>query len=417
MLPVGLSLLLLAPLSVRADDQLARQLLTEGWGNTKAAKAFAAPLIRQAEDANPSAEIAYAVGLTLISQKDYHGAIEWMNLATLDDSPNLDARRAEIWLLARTRQHNRALAELSQFLDNLATEKKLEREHREQLIRFAGRMMGFYSGPASNAVTPATLNRTSREVLEKLTKDDIAPFEDAQDSMLEQFRAAVEEKGIADDAAEADAEIIQENLIADLERRQASLIADLNRLQPQLNQLREDARKELESIRGKDDPLAREITTLESRIVSLDSELLLIFDDIRRLEFRASRERDPYFRDLYLRDADRLRLTASRIEADLISAQRQHGIVINRRRQLQNEFKRTEAHFNAQIEGIQEAILQNHRAQRRAAVELERALKGPNVDQRRSRAIQAQFNAITTYEEFPLEEARSQLLESLGDEE
>lgn len=396
-----------------ADDGLVRSLLTEGWDNEPEAKSNAEELLSGARRAEPNATTSFAAGLVKINHKKYSDALEWMSLALIADESHLQARRANIWLLARTKQYTRSLDQLSIFVDQIKAAEALEDEQRDDLIRFAGRMLGFFVGPANESISPATIDRVSRDVIAKLDDRELEIFEEAQDGVLKHYDAYLAEKTEEDETAIAEAEVEQARVIEELEKRLLDMTAEVERILPELNAIRDEARRELDSIRGKDSPLASEQAGLETRAASLNNELALIISDINRLEFRAAREQDRFYRDSYLREADDLRFDARRIEADLIAAQREINVVASKRRVLQTEFNRTEAIYGRQIEGLTKQLDNIRKSMQRADRELNRARGGPDTDLRRSRSLNATLKAVTTYEEFPLEEERRRVLAEL----
>lgn len=401
------------PVSAMQDRAAAKTLLTDVWENSSDSRAEAERILIKAQRQEPRSETAFAAGLVLINHKKYNDAIEWMSVSLVADETNVAARRANVWLLARTRQNNRALDQLSLLLEQLKRSEELQPREREELIRFVGRMMGFFEGPAKESTSAAAIDRANRDVAEKLAEEEQAWFDEARNVVIEKFDAFIADKEVEDDRALEDAEIEQEKLIEELEKRIGELTEQADAIFPSLNRVRDEASKELESIRSEDTPLARQQTSLESRAIALDSELAAISRDIARLELRASREKDRYYRDSYLREADRLRFTARRIDADLIAVNREIAIVVSDRRRLQNEFSRTEAIYNRQISDLTGQLEAVQKEIRRADLQLARTRSGPNVDQRRSRGMNAQLKAITTYEEFPLEQQRRRILAEL----
>lgn len=396
------------------DKELVRQLLNENWENNSTAKKKVEELASRVSNEDPDPLDAYALGLTHIKQGKYVSAIDWMRLSYVTDDNNLAARRANIWLLARTRQHNRALQELAELLTRINEAPELPVEEHDELIRFAGRMMGFYAGPASDQVASATLDRYSRQILLEIKEADLDAFDESRDKVLADYENAVERADSTEADAEVDAVEDQKRIIAALEDQQMELQNSIARIRPQLDQLRADAQRDLGQIESKDEPLASDMDRLNSQAISLDSELGLVISDINRLEWRASREKDPYFRDRFLYEADRLRITARRIESDLINVDSRLGRVATQRRDLRAEYANLERQYDRQIERIVDELEKFQKAQRRTDAQLVRARRGPDVDMRRVRTMKAQLNAITTYEEFPLESERARLLKLAG---
>jgi len=414
-------LLLLAPALASADEAEARaaiaKLLDVGWATTPQAR-VAADLQRDevARTASGDPRALAAAWLVLLQQRRYDDGLKRIDEHLVRSPNDLNALRAKAWVQAILKNYPAALVSADKLSQQLAADPpqtEAEREDHKELIGFLGRLLGYLGGPVAATVNQEQRKAAEKAILARLEASRQPLFEDAFNGVLAKFIAMTDESSDARDQAVAAAVAEKDKTLAEIEADRQQAAARAKELEERRKSVQAEFQGELEQIAKEDRPLVQQLAQLDSRAAVLNRDLATYQIEIDRLTRLAAGENDPARRQQLLFEADRLAIVASRIEGDLVAANRLARGVQAQRAALATRQAQAQSNANTQVQRIDRELTDLTKRERRND-SIEKRASRPNVGPTsKARALSAQATALSTYDQFPLEAAKAKLLESL----
>ncbi|HZN34241.1 MAG TPA: hypothetical protein VFB80_10495 [Pirellulaceae bacterium] len=414
-------LLLLAPALASADEAEARaaiaKLLDVGWATTPQAR-VAADLQRDevARTASGDPRALAAAWLVLLQQRRYDDGLKRIDEHLVRSPNDLNALRAKAWVQAILKNYPAALVSADKLSQQLAADPpqtEAEREDHKELIGFLGRLLGYLGGPVAATVNQEQRKAAEKAILARLEASRQPLFEDAFNGVLAKFIAMTDESSDARDQAVAAAVAEKDKTLAEIEADRQQAAARAKELEERRKSVQAEFQGELEQIAKEDRPLVQQLAQLDSRAAVLNRDLATYQIEIDRLTRLAAGENDPARRQQLLFEADRLAIVASRIEGDLVAANRLGRGVQAQRAALATRQAQAQSNANTQVQRIDRELTDLTKRERRND-SIEKRASRPNVGPTsKARALSAQATALSTYDQFPLEAAKAKLLESL----
>lgn len=393
---------------------LVEELFDVGWNTAIKSRAEADAKweeIKQLAPTDSRATLAYA--LVKLKQRQYSQAATALDDAVGHDEQNLPAWKAKITLDILMKNYAAAMVAMNKVGQLLGEPALNDEAIRLDVADFLGRATGFLERPAGNLVDEAQLTRMKTEVAANFNDKERALFDEKRRDVLAQYASFIGEKEETETAAQAEAEADQEKLLADLEQQRARIEARENELGPIRDELRKEAKSELEKIAEEERPLITQFQQLEREADVIRRELFLVDSDINRLRAQAAREKDPATRDRLLREADRISIFARRYDTDLALLDRRATAVNVQRAQIQAKYRQTQAEYANKIGQIDAELAELGKQTKRNDIEMKKGQRDPRGDTRESREIATRAQSLGTYYSFPLEGEKQRILDSL----
>jgi hypothetical protein len=402
-----------------ADELAARRaivaLLDAGWAASPQARAAADAQIPDVLAAAKDDVRAHAaVWLVLMQQRRYDDARARIEEHLAKAPDDLSAWRAKVWVLTILKNYPAAMTaadRLAALVAELPADEA--RADREELAGFLGRLLGYLSGPMADAVNQVERKALERSIVARLTEPERTLFEEGRNGVVSRFIALSDESAEARERALAAAKAEQDKTRADLAAERDEAAARIKDLDERRKRVQAALKTELDDLAKQDQPLVADLARLSSQASRLSTDLLVYNNDILRLQQLAAAEKDMFLKQQYLLEADRLAILASRLEAELAGVARLVQSIKAQRAAL--VARQTQAHASAaaQVDRIdREAGDLARREKRNEALE-RRASRPPTAASGKGRSLSAQATALSTYDAFPLEALKAELLESL----
>lgn len=393
------------------------KLLQVGWtGNFQARAASDLQYQEVLKVAAGDPKALTASWLVLMHQRRYDDALKRIDECLAKQSGNFQALRAKAWTQAILKNYQGALLTADKISQQMTEEPpitKADAAQHEELIGFLGRLFGFMGGPVADVVNQDQRKNVERQIVGRLEESQKPLFEEARDGVLakhiELTDTKADERGKAIETAEAD----KEKTLQDVAAEREQIAARAEELQSRTDKLQSELKDELSQLEKQDAPLASELARLDARATVLNRDLFAYQADIDRFERLAAAEKDPVRRQQYLFEADRLIVIANRIDADLAGINRLGRNVQSQRAALALRAQQAQANAAGQVARIDREMQDLAKRDKRADGIEKRAGRPATGTTSKVRSLSAQATALTTYEQFPLEAAREQLLESL----
>jgi hypothetical protein len=406
---------------VQADEQQSRaaiaKLLDVGWGVTAQAR-DAADLqyeeVLRAAGRNPRA--LTASWLVLMQQRRYEEARKRLeeHLALAPD--DLTALRAKTWILAVQKNYSAAMHsadKLSELVAAMPLQSDSDRAAQDESIGFLGRLLGFFGGPAAEAINQEERKALERKLLDRLDETRKAVFEDARNGVLSKFISMTDDSADAHEKAIAAAAADKKKTLAELQSDREQTAARSKELDSRKNKARDELRDELDQIARQDQPLVQDLARLGARANVLNADLAAYSVSIGRLQQLAAAEKDPVRKQQYLLEADQVSLLAAQADANLIGVNRLAQGVQAQRAALAARQQQAQNNASSQVKRIDNELGDLAKRDKRNDGLEKRAVRPVSGTTSKVRSISAQATALSTYDTFPLEPAKARLLESL----
>jgi hypothetical protein len=391
------------------------KLLAIGWETTPQARVAADEqyqVLRQHAGDHPIALSASL--LVLLQQRRYDEAAKRAD-DLLEKSPgDLLALRAKVWLAIVLKNYSAALSSAEQLSEQLAAappKDDLQQASHDELYGFLGRVYGFLGGAAAESVSQDDRKASERRVLERIAMDRQPIFEEARDGVVAKFVELTSEQDEQRERAASELAAAKDETLKDVAAEKQAIADRADELDSRRTKVNDELKAELEEIAREDQPLLQEFSRLDARAGILNRDLLRLDIQFRQLESDAAREKDPVLRQQLLREADRLSIIASGVESDLIALNRlADGVRAQRAALLARQQKAQAAAAQTVNRTDQEMRDLAKRDKRNEAIGT-RVARTKATPPSMVRALAAQATAFSTYDQFPLEVARSKLLE------
>ena len=396
------------------------KLLEVGWKTTPQARlATNAQYIEVLKVAGTDLRANRAAALVLMQQRRFEDVPRQVD-AILDKQPDdLLAWRAKVWVAAMLKNYPQALLaadDMSQHLPAEAEPSTASETEAREYIAFLGRIFGYLGGPMTESANQEQRKSAEKKIVARLSESRRAAFEAARDGVLQRYLEMtdekIEQKEKAKEAADAEKEkTLQE--IAALRDENAKRLAELK---DQRDKLRSELKAELDEIAKADQPLVSELARLTARAATINRDLFTYDNEIARLQAAAAREEDQNLRNLLSNQITSLQFQAARVQGDLAAVNRLGAGVNAQRAQLVARGQQAQANFGGQLGRLDKEYQELQKGEKRADVEEKRARRPGSTTTGRSLSLGATATALSTYDQFPLEEAKARLLDELKEE-
>jgi predicted nucleic acid-binding Zn-ribbon protein len=414
-------LLLLCTGAANADDVAIKAGITRmmevGWSVTPTARAAAdAQYVELQATAAGDVRLLTASALVLLQQRRYEEAGKRLDELLLQDADSILALRAKAWLAATMKSYGGAIVtaeKLRAALPLESTQDPTGEAIAQDQLAFLGRLCGYLAGPVADAVDQNERKQLEKTILMGLGDERRLVFEQARDGVTQKFfeltdtKSDQEKKNVEDRKVEANQTLQDvENARKEIESRAGELEASATKLQNEWND-------ELAEIERADRPLVAELARLRARADIIGRDLASYQIQIDSLNVRFARERDPVIRNQIARDIDQLSFLANRISGDLAAINRQGQAVESQRGVLAQRVARAQANFGGQLDRINKELVALGKKEKRADYEEKKAKRPVTGSSTKTIALSSLVTALSTYDKFPLEQARQRLLNDL----
>ena len=418
LLAVGACALAWAGVS-RADEAgtAIAKLLDVGWSITPQARSAADQQWEEVRRvARNDLRAVEASWLVLMQQRRFEEALKRLDEYLAKSPKDLDALRAKTWV--QTVLKNYPLAFLtaerlsSQLTTNRPTTEEGVEEH-EEAVAFLGRLIGFWGGPAADAVNQEERKSLEKKWIERLDESTRTIFEDARNGVLARYIEMTDESASTKDRAQVTAKAEKDRSLAELQIENDRLEAKAKELEERRTKLNSDFKAEMDDINRQDQPLVQQQTQLGSRASLLNADLLTYSSQITTLQQLAANEKNGTRQQQIFAEINSLSVLVARIDADLLGINRLLRNLQVQRAALQTRRAQAQSSTAAQIDRADRELAEIEKRERRNEGLEKRANRPATVTTSKLRSLAAQASALSTYDSFPLEAAKAKLLDSL----
>jgi tetratricopeptide (TPR) repeat protein len=401
-----------------ADDAPFRKALSEAitttWGSKPELAKAANEKFSQIDQMAPGDPRAlYGHALVLISQRRYDDALRVLDRLLADQDDHLPAWRAKIWIVTLRRNFGASLAACDRSTAILGELGDEGTEAITEHLRFVGRVLGFMEGPAADAAGTGGRGDIEAKIVARLDESQRADLLGAKEDLLVKFSELISARDDSKAVAKAEADETKTKLLQDVAEARVANEKRAEDLQQRRDTLSDQYDAEMKKIADEDAPLLSQITSLESELVAEQSNLSIVNGDISRLQIALSRERDPVIRRQIRFDIDRLAVTSSRLQANVLGIDRQIGVVNGQRATLAARQQSVQNRLGNQVKQIDKELATLGKAEKKLDGNEKQINKPVSLNKGKVLSLNSKAAAWTTYAPFPLLIERDRILGSL----
>ncbi len=358
----------------------------------------------------------YAYLLMLIKQHDNENALR-VATSLAESSPDpLPAYRAKIWLEMNKKKYANALADLdlmSQKLPKTDAKGEAEAPSREA-ARFIGRMFGFLEGPAADAVNESTREEMRSKIIDRLTPTRRQAMDDARRAIAKRFSDLdLKEEQVKTDA-KVEEQQEKDQIKEQVEKDKLAIGQQESDLAAKATKIRADLDRDIGQLDAAIRPLQAQITRLSSLANSASNQINFGQSQIADLLLQQQNEPDANRRLLINQQINSLNAQVNNLQRNLASINSEGTGVVAQRDALVAQRVKVAARGQDQLAQLDREGAGLRREEGKLRNDEKKAKQPATGVTSRSRAISAKLNAFTTYEEFPMEQEKQRVLDSLG---
>lgn len=393
------------------------KMLEVGWSVTPSARAAAdAQYIELQGTAAGDVRLLTASSLVLLQQRRYEEAGKRLDELLAQDPKNILGLRARCWLAATLKSYGGSMVLAEKLRAALPAESTQDpvgdAVAREQLA-FLGRLCGYLSGPVADNVEQESRKALEKTIVTGLSEDRKAVFEMARDGVTQKFFELTDTKIETEKKNTEERKIEANQTLQDVETTRKEIDDRAKQLEDSANKIQAEWNEELAEIMKLDRPLVAELARLQARADILNRDIASYQFQINGLEGRLARERDPVIRGQIRRDIDNLAFFATRVSNDLAGVNRAGQAVESQRAALAARTAKAQANFGGQLDRINKELVALGKREKRADYEEKKAKRPVSGSSTKTVALSSQVTALSTYDKFPLEQAKQRLLDEL----
>jgi hypothetical protein len=371
-------------------------------------------------DGKLSPAVTYAYALVQMRNRRYADATRLLDQVLATDKNHTAARRAKVWVSMVGQNYDAALVELEKLAKNLPVEKADARSEADAApdsgAEFIGRVMGFVDGPAASAVAGQTRADYRKRLVAPLTPTQRQAFEQGYNAVTRRFAELDLDRQQTKADAKASQEERQEITRKELEQERANLAQEKTNLQSRAEKVEADFKRELTDLDAQVRPLITRQTRLEAQGAAITREMAGIQVEIARLLELADLAEDPVDAARFSAEARRLDAALVRYDIDLRTVNRDLAEVAAARVALAARRRTAIARQQSETDRLDRRATQVRNTEKRIGVEEKRASRPVAGNTAAVASLSAKARAFSTYEDFPFEEERARLLQSLNPE-
>ncbi|MEX2142715.1 MAG: tetratricopeptide repeat protein [Pirellulales bacterium] len=419
------SLLLFAALAAvvlpavsRADGDAFVQvsaLLDAGWRpSTKGLAAAEAIYEELRREGRPDPRLMYAFALVQMRNQEYDEAKKLLDLVLAADKHDIAARRARTWVLMITQKYAAALVDLESLVKQVVAQPADAESDSTRLIEFAGRVMGFIDGPAASALQAHVRADYRKRLAAPLSAARRESFDEGYKAVQQRFAELNLDRQQTKADAKADEQRRQERILQELERERADLAKEKSSLQERAEKVAVDLNRELTNLDAQLRPLATRQARLEAQGAAIVREMAGLQVEITRLLELSDLVEEPVEALRLRAEARRLDIALGRYGVDLRALEGESAGVAAQRIALARQRQLAVAQQRAHSDRIERRVAEMRRTERRISGQEDRANQPGGGATAAVVSLSTRAKAFTTYEDFPFEEERARLLQSLA---
>jgi len=416
-----ITFLVFAPAVARGADAAtgkaaAKTLLEKGWAKTAAAR----EAVDQPElDEAPLKDDAFLLAarwLVLLHQNRFDDGLTVVDKFLETQPSHLVSLRAKTWANTVKRDYRQAMVaadQLSQAASRAAGNGgQAANPAVDAELEFLGRMVGFLEGPMEKNADQVVRQKLEARVLERCDEHAKKVFNDAKNGVLDHYKELVAEAAAAKGDTDQSTQVLKEQKLGELSDKAAKLSVEANKLEDQTTKLQEDFKNRLAELDRQQAPLMQRQMFLQGQITTLSTQLNQQQTLLAQYAQQTANADSKNSNRNAVSNGEILRAqnAVATLRGQLEIANNQLGLTQVALVNIQQQRIATGGAANMQgqqLENMRQGVQRDKQKNEAKQKKAEKAKPAANV---KLAALENEARTYATYESFPFEELRENLL-------
>ncbi len=400
--------------SSEASVVLAKKLLNEGWDRAPKVRNEAQSWFESAPvEIRSQMVVRWAYALNRLHHRKYREIKPLVDELAQQDSSNSDFAYAQIWMATFVDEFEQSLALMQKLKQTMDTTKDLPQQQKVENYFRLGRIFGYLQGPFGKQVNRQSLENTLGKLQAGADEEAMRNFTEQREGVIAQYNQLMVTR---EKKQETELETLVRKQQVELEQQTTSL--------QQLEKQTEEARSSRERVvsdgeaaiskqKERLDAATAEWNRQQSLISSVGYEVNSLWFSISQIDHALETERDPVVRQRLILDHNYY-LALVRDKEFNLGALQANAIGLD------NELGASSANYNqavsavqARVNEIDQTISSAEYARNRANRRIRILQAEPKVSNTLVATIDAEAEALSSYDPFPADFLKQRLLDSL----
>jgi hypothetical protein len=394
---------------------LAKRLLIEGWERTPSSRNDSQSWFDQGTpELQNSVVVRWAYALNRMHHRKYRDAIPLVDAIALAEPNNWDVVYAQIWLAAFSDEFDRALILMRQLKQQMDASPNLDPAQRTENYFRMGRMIGYMQGPQARKVAQPALDQALTLLQDGAGDEPWKAFTEQRDAVIRQYEQLMAERQEKHDTT---LESMIRQRAVDLES-QTNLSDEMERQTQQAQSARDktvaEGQAKVDELRQTLDALTAEWNRQQAEIATLRYDIGALWFTIQQIDDALRFEKDPVIRAQLIQErAYYLALVRDR-EYLLTNMRATAGGVFSEMAAASVQYDETRGVYQSQVNELDQTIASAQEHRSRAQRKIRNLQAEPKVSNTLVASIDAQADALSSYDPFPAELLKLRLLDQLA---
>lgn len=395
-------------------------LLEKGWEKTVAAGKLPDHETLSKPPLSTDPSVLAARWLVLMHHNRYPDAIATLEIFSKtqpSEELKLAGLRAAAWLHTIKQEYPKALIQANQLAQaaspNPPAKDNVLLQAQDEAVAFLGCLAAFLEGPCAKSADQSSRAKFEEGALQRLDEPRKKIFTDAKTTTLAKFHALSAELDAAKAKSQQNAEAERQKELADLDGDLQKLAQEEMKLEMDKKQVRSTFDNNIKALDRQDMPLQQNLAGLQGQITLANTNVTQAQTTLQNLQLQLNNAKDAPIRQKLQNDIQQANNNLQNARTLLDQFNNQAAGIIRQRKTIEQQ--KITADRVATLETVKiDKQLKNVGADmmktERKIADVKKAKLGPGGAVLK---LQAAVPALTTYNEFPLQQLRDTLLKKV----
>ncbi len=392
------------PPEIKSSSQamLVRELLDSRWSREGTNELDSRKSYSSSNSPTPVEMLAFV--LNRMQHNKSREAIKVAGQLTRRYPTSVDGWMIRAWLSALINDYERSLIDMRSLKQQLTNQPKLTQPQKEIIYQRMGKLVGYLQGPVGDKVNQDILKSTIIFIAAGLPAQTMEEFNKSREDVLTRFEDLAKAQNISVQDQLARQQITDEQTERTLTNQSQILNQSLQQIASEIELVRSEGNQQLSNLDAQRLPLENQLTTLSSQISQASYDLQLLYTDLYYAQQVPPIHRTSIF---FLSDQIRRR------ELELYTMEADAAAISDQLQLLQSQIARTQLTFEARLRNLDRDYAKLNNSNKRTQIKLAKIASGPSIADGKREALTSRLTALTSYDPFPVELYRQQLLDLL----
>ncbi len=393
---------------------LAKRLLNEGWDRTPKIRNEAQSWYDSAPaEVRTQNVVRWAYSLNRMHHRKYREIKPLVDELAQQDPSNWDFAYAQIWMATFVDEFEQCLVLMQQLKQNMDAAQEMPKQQKVENYFRLGRIFGYIQGPYAKRVNRQSLENTLDKLQAGADEESMRNFTAQRDGVIEQYNQLMATR---ENKQETELETLVKKQQVELEQ-QTTLLQQLDKQSQDARGSRErvvsDGEAEIGKQKERLDAVTAEWNRVQSSLSSVSYDVNSLWFSITQIDHALETERDPSVRQRLLLDHNYFLVLVRDKEYNLRSLQSNANGLYNELGASSAGYNQAVSTVRARVNEIDQTISSAEKARNRASRKIRTLQAEPKVSNTLVATIDAEAEALSSYDPFPADFLKQRLLDSL----